>query len=216
MDQLLVDYKAYYKARMDRWEGNPLYPNSYQSEKALFEAMNSCNELIEFKDKIGDLNIKNAIALVIDKETARLKHFEELQETVRALGPKFTLERIGNASTDIEVAQIATEAEHEAMILISVDLMIDHFYSDIIPRLETLQMLKTIEGAEKYQSDIDYSIQEEIRLIKENVQLLEDNAQNWQQGWKFNPDLVWEFRHRRKIPLPDEVLQKRMNEYKTL
>src|SRR5690606_30946967 len=102
------------------------------------------------------------------------------------------------------------------MILIAVDVLIDHFYSDIIPRLETLQMLRTIEGAEKYQSDIDYSITEEIKSIKEGVQKLEEDAQSWQQGWKFNPELIWEHRHRRKIPLPDAVLQKRLNEFKNL
>lgn len=216
MDQLLQDYKAYYQARADRFENNPLYQNSYQSEKALADAMNACNELIEFKDKIGDLNIKNGIALVKDKETARLKHFTELQETVRAKGPQFTLERIEQAQTDMDIAEIAMRAEHEAMILISVDLMTDHFYGDVIPRLETLDMLRNIEGAEKYRSDIDYSISEEIRLIKENVRELEENAQSWQQGWKFNPDLVWEFRHRRGIPLPDNVLTQRLNEYKNL
>ena len=216
MDQLLLDYKAYYKSRMDRYEGNDMYPFSYQSEKALFEAMNSCNELIEFKDKIGDLNVKNAIALVKDKETARLKHYEELQETVRALGPKFNLERVPAATSDMDLVEIATKADHEAMILISVDLMTDHFYSDIVPSLETLDMLKHVEGCEKYQSDIDYSISEEIKSIREGVQKLEENAQSWQEGWVFNPDLIWEFRHRRKIPLPDEVLTKRLNEYKNL
>jgi hypothetical protein len=216
MDQLLQDYKAYYKARMDKWEGNPLYPNSFLTEKALFEAMDSCNELIEFKDKIGDLNIKNAIALVKDKETARLQHYLELKEDVRALGPKKTLERIDQATTDMEVAELASKAEHEAMILIAVDQMADHFYSDIIPRLETLDVLRNIEGAEKYQSDIAYSIQEEIRKLKEGVKDLEENAQSWQEGWKFNPDLIWEHRHRKRIPLPDEVIQKRLTEYKAL
>ena len=216
MDQLLADYKAYYKARMDRYEGNPMYQFSYQSEKALSDAMNSCNELIEFKDKIGDLNIKNAIAMVKDKATARLKHYEELQETVRALEPKYQLERIDAAKTDMDVVEIASKASHEAMILISIDLMVDHFYGDIIPSLETLEMLRTIEGAEKYQSDIDYSISEEIKSIKEGVVDLEENAQSWQEGWKFSPDLIWEFRHRRKVPLPDSVVEKRLNEYKNL
>lgn len=216
MDQLLADYKAYYKARMDRYEGNPMFSHSYQTEKALFDAMNSCNELIEFKDKIGDLNIKNAIAMVKDKATARLKHYEELKETVRALEPKFQLERIDSAATDMDVVEIASNASHEAMILISVDLMADHFYGDVIPRLETLDMLRHIEGAEKYQSDINHSIQEQINKIKEGVKDLEDNAQSWQQGWKFNPDLVWEHRHRRVIPLPDAVLEKRLNEFKNL
>lgn len=216
MDQLLADYKAYYKSRMDRWEGNPMYPNSYQSEKALFLAMDSCNELLEFKDKMGDLNIKNAIALVKDKETARLKHYEELKETVRAKGPQFILERIDQANSDMDVVEISTKADHEALILISVDLLTDHFYGDIIPRLETLDMLRNAEVPDKYSSNIQESIGEQIQKIKEGVADLEKNAQSWQQGWQFNPDLIWEHRHRKKMPLPDAVLEKRLNGYKNL
>jgi len=33
------------------------------SEKALYEVMCSCDELAEFRDKLGDLNVKNAIAV---------------------------------------------------------------------------------------------------------------------------------------------------------
>lgn len=216
MDQLLEDYKAYYKARMDRYEGNPLFTNSYQTEKALSDAMNSCKELIEFKDKIGDLNIKNAIAMVKDKAAARFKHYSDLKEEVRALEPKFQLERIDVAKTDMDVVEIASNASHEAMILITVDLMVDHFYSDIIPRLETIEVLRNMEEADKYREELQYSINEELTALKEGVKDLEDNAQSWQQGWRFNPDLVWEFRHRRKIPLPDTVIEKRLNEYKNL
>jgi hypothetical protein len=216
MDQLLVDYKAYYKTRMDRWEGNQDYSNSYESEKDLYEAMNACNELIEFKDKIGDLNIKNGIALVKDKETARLKHYEQLLETVRAVGPQLNLERIDDAKSDMDIVEIATKADHEAMILILVDLMMDYFYTDIIPRLETLDMLKTIEVPEKYSSDTEFSINFAKEKIRESVTDLEKNTQSWQEGWSFNPDLIWEHRHRKKIPLPQDVLEQRLNEYKNL
>ena len=94
MDTLLEDYKSYYKSRMDRYENDPLFAFSYQSEKALSQAMDSCGELIEFKTKIGDLNIKNAIALVKDQETARLAHYKALQEVIRALAPTWILEKI--------------------------------------------------------------------------------------------------------------------------
>ncbi len=94
MDQIFEDYKLYYKARMDKYENNPLYLYSYQSEKALSDAMQSCNQLADFKEKLGDLNVKNAIALIKDQETARLAHYSNLREEKRAISPGLILNDI--------------------------------------------------------------------------------------------------------------------------
>ena len=77
MSNYLQDYKAYYQLRMKRFEGNPDYIKSFESEKAIYNAIASCNTLEEFKDKLGDLNEKNAIALIIDEYSIRLKHYRK-------------------------------------------------------------------------------------------------------------------------------------------
>ena len=216
MDQLLSDYQAYYKVRMERYEGQPLRAHSYASEKALYDAIASCQQLEEFKDKIGNLNIKNAIATVKDREKAFLDHYQSLQETVRAKEAEMTLARIDAAASDMDVVEIASKASQEALVLITLDLFTDHFYTDIIPRLETIDVLRNMDAPEKYAADIQKSIQTEKADIKEGVAKLEEDAQSWKSGWKFNPDLIWEHRHRKKIPLPNEVLKQRLNEYKNL
>jgi len=41
------------------------------------------------------------------------------------------------------------------------------------------------------------------------------HARKWEPDWQFNFDLIWEERHRRLIPIPDEELKKRVRQFKT-
>lgn len=214
MDTLLEDYKLYYKARMDRYENDPLFVHSYKSEKALSAVMNSCQELIEFKTKLGDLNIKNAIALVKDQESARLSHYAALQENIRALAPTWILEKIDSAADANEVVTISMEMDQKASIAISLDGFIDTVWNDLIPLLETLEVMEKAVIPSRYDNNRQTQIKAIKAQIKSDIADLQHQAHDWDTEWQLNLDLVWEFRHRKKIPLTDEVLQNRINELK--
>ena len=215
---LLEEYKAYYRSRMQRYENNPLYPNSYASEKALFEAMDSCMELEEFKGKLeaGNLNIKNAIALVKDKYTIRLKHFTELKEVVRALGPQRVLEKIDQAQTDMEVVNIVSDLEMENNLEITADEFVDTFYGSIWKLMEDIEVYRDAEIPEKHRARFDASIKEMEESIRKHFNDEEENNRHWKAGWTFDFDLLWEERHRRKIPFPDETLRRRIEMAKAI
>lgn len=215
MDNLLDDYKAYYKVRMERYENDPLYLNSYQSEKALYDAMNSCSELSEFKEKIGDLNIKNAIALVKDQETARLNHFNLLEEKVRALAPGWILEKIDSASDANGVVTISSEMEQKASVAITLDGFIDFIWLDIIPLLESLEVTKKADIPAKYENDRQAEINDIENSIRQRLSDTISEARNWDPNWLLNLNLVYEHRHRKKIPLSGQILEKRLTELKS-
>ena len=214
MDSLLNDYKTYYKVRMERYEGDPNYPHSYESEKALYEAMNSCDELAEFRDKLGDLNVKNAIALVKDEESARLQHFEKHEEKVRALAPKRILEKIDTAQSPNDVAMISSEIEQEVSNLISIDGFYDVIGSDLIPLLEDLEVTKKAEIPSKYESDRQHSVSEIEASIRSRIHDVHEQAHHWDPNWKMDLNVVWETRHRKKIALEDTQLENRLNQLK--
>jgi hypothetical protein len=176
--------------------------------------MDSCQELIEFKDKIGDLNIKNAIALIKDQETARLAHYTALKEDIRALGPTWILEKIDSATDANDVVTISMEMDQKASIAITIDGFMDAVWTDLIPSLETLEVMEKAVIPSRYESDRQSQLAEIKAGIKSTIADLHNQARDWEPGWRLNLDLLWEFRHRKKIPLTDEVLQKRINELK--
>jgi len=209
----LEDYKSYYKARMDRYEGSQVYKNSYVSEKAIYEAMASCNKLEEFKDKLGDLNVKNGIALVKDKEAARKKNFDQMKETVRARGPAEILEKIGSASDINEVIRISNDIMQKNMVEISIDGFTDVFYSNI-KLLEDIEILGSAVIPKKWKSLQEDGKNKKISALKERYDDNEKTAHQWKEGWAFNYDSIWEERHRRRIPLSDEIVKSRIEETK--
>jgi hypothetical protein len=216
MDTLLEDYKTYYKVRAKRYKNSPLYPHSYASETALSDAMDSCSELIEFKDKIGDLNIKNAIALVKDQETARLKHYKDLKEPIRALAPEKILGRIDEASNENDVVKIVNEIEQEVSVAITLDGFTDAVYSDLIPMVINREILQKAVVPEKYKVEMEENARELEVKIRDRFAEVNVEGQQWSPSWKLDLDLVWEDRHRRKIPLPDAVLEAYLSTIKTI
>jgi len=216
MDTLLEDYKAYYNARAERYKNDPNYPHSYSSEKELSAAMDSCSDLIEFRDKVGDLNIKNAIALVKDQETARLKHYEEMKESVRAKAPSQILAEIDRAANENEVVKIVSEIEQEVSVAITLDGFVDAIYGDLIPLVINRSVYENANVPENYREDFQREVSELTSKIRARYAEINTEGQQWDPSWKLHLDLVWENRHRRKIPLPDAVLENYLQTIKTL
>jgi len=214
MDSLLEDYKAYYKVRMDRYENDPLFPHSFQSEKALFEAIDSCSELSEFRDKIGNLMTENAKALVKDKASARLNHYTDLEETIRATAPRRILDSVDSAADVNAIAQISSEIEQEVSNEISADGFYDVVGSDLIPLLEELDITKNARIPSQYEPERQRTIADLENSIRERILDTKEQANQWKAGWNFDLSIIWETRHRKKIALDDSQLEKRLTELK--
>lgn len=215
MEEILKEYIAYYEARMKRFEGNPLYPNSFNSEKALYDAIASCEKLEDFKDKesSGNLSVKNAVALVKDQAAAELEHYTELKEAVRAKAPEETLQVIDKAQTALDVANIASDVETKWSKEIAVDLFTDAFYDSYLSHLEHIEVLQKAVVPDQWKKEQEQSLADEIQSFKESLASDRENNGAWQSGWRLNTDSLWEDRHRRKVPLPDDSLKRRISEY---
>ncbi|MBX7058685.1 MAG: hypothetical protein K1X75_11525 [Leptospirales bacterium] len=216
MDQRHQDYIDYYKARMKKYEGNPLYPHSYAAEKAIYEALASCKELAEFKSKLeaGKLNLKVALALVKDQETAEKKHWEELKEPIRAAGCQRILDVIDSFDDVMQMIDATNLLRQETSKLISVDGFADYFYSDFIG-IENIEEDEKGEVPARWRKERDEAVRhayEEAHKLFREVTL--PRAREWKPDWQMDHDLVWEDRHRRLIPIPDESVKRRIPEHK--
>jgi len=218
MDQRLQEYLDYYKIRMNKYKDHPLYQNSYESEKRMYDALNSCENLEEFRSKLADENLplKNAVALTKDKSLARKELYENIKEVVRKKAPEQILAMIEAVQSVNELTKRANEIEAAVGIEISIDLLTSYFYSDFIA-LENIEVWQHAEIPAEWQKEIHEEWVNET--IAEGKKLWEEvvvpESQKWQPDWKFNFELIWEERHRRLIPVSDDMVEKRIQQFKT-
>ena len=214
MSDLLQEYKDYYRVRKEQYENNPNYKNTFETENAMFEAMNSCNELIEFKNKLGNLNEQNAVNLTKDQYIMRKKHYDELNEPVRVLASNRILEKSENIHSAQEIITVVGEEENKNSIEISMDESVRMFYTDSWTYLDNIDIYSNAKVPSKYQADMDKSRDKAIQNLKEEKEYIENNNQKWDPNWKYDPDQIQSFHHKRLVPYPDESLNEKLNEYK--
>lgn len=210
----LKDYQDYYKARMDRYANDQDYIHSYNSEKAIYEAIASCSELGDFKEKLGNLNELNAVALVKDESKIRYNHYISIAETIRALGPKRIMERADNYNNVMDLITMVGEEENRNMIEISMDDIGILHYCWVL--LERIEVYENADVPSSYRSEMNRRIEENKKSIREYYHTTTEERRAWQPDWEFNFDLVWEERHRRTIPHTDEELRMRIEQLKNI
>jgi len=210
---LLEEYKDYYRVKAERYADNPNYKHSYEAEKKVSDTMQSCNALEEFKDRLGDLNERCANALIKDQYIMRRDFYEEMQEHVRILGPERILEKIDEIETALDIAQMVVEETNKNSIEISMD------ESTLLGAWKLLDDIEVYENAEvpsKYKSDMQEIVDDAKKSLIRNVEGLEENNAPWQEGWRLNPELIWEHRHFRLSPYKREDVEEQLQKYKSI
>jgi hypothetical protein len=214
-DTLLDDYKAYYAARAEKYAGNPNYACSYEAEKRLSEAMQSCAVLEEFRDKIGDLNERCAVALTRDQNLMQKKHFDKHKETIRVKACDRILEKVDACKVVNDVITLVNEEMNKNMIEISMDEAQRQFIFD----WEYIDMAEVYSHAvvpDPYKKEMQDWAAELRKNIAEGIRRAAASHQEWQQGWKMNPDVIMEYRHRRLLPFTDEQILEQIEKYKKI
>jgi hypothetical protein len=217
MDPIFNDYLLYYEARMKRRQNSTDYANSYQSEKAMYELLASCNSMEEMQgkaDQMKALSLQNAIALIKDQELIRKKIYEDCKEYIRAKAPQSILEQASACTTDLELIEMVNRVQQKVSIEITVDQLADGFYGDFTA-LENIEVYQQSTIPEEWKETCNGYAQAAMERGKKNW--LENelpNARNWQPGWTMEYDLLKEDRHRRLIPVNDEELEKKINLHK--
>ena len=214
-DNLLEEYKAYYATRAEKYAGNPNFPNYYAAEKRLSDAMQSCSVMEEFKDRIGDLNERCASALTKDQYILEQKHFEKHKEIIRALLSKRILEKVDSINNVNDLITMVTEESNKNMIEISLDEANRFFVSDW-EYVDIAEVYANAVVPDKYKADMQRWATDVRKSISEGAKSMETQMDAFQKGWKLNPDVITEYRHRRLLPFTDEQIREQLERFKKI
>ncbi len=212
---LLEEYKAYYRVRAERFANNPNYKHSYEAEKNLSEAMQSCNQLEEFKDKLGNLNEKCANALIKDLYIMRRDFYQEMKEDIRLLGPQRILDKVDEMQNAMDLNQMVVEETNKN----SVEISMDESHRELLyawKQLDDIEIYANAEVPSKYKEKMKDIVEEAKESLRKTVERLEKNHAEWQQGWKLCPEMIKEHRHLRLFPYKMEDIEEQLQKYKSI
>ncbi|MFZ1786096.1 MAG: hypothetical protein WAU23_12905 [Ferruginibacter sp.] len=211
MIDYLEAYKQYYFVRMKRYEGNTDYNNTFAAEKALFDIINSCKTLEEFKSKMGNANEQIAIALVTDQQQIRLGHYNEINEVIKAESCRRIIEKAKQLNNSTDLISMVNEEQNAVNIAIATDT-ISPF--DDTGYLENIEICEQAKVPDTYRERFSAYAREQKTKLKNGYSDIENEMNKWKPGWQFDFEKINEERHRRLLPYPDEVIleQKRLTQ----
>ena len=218
MEQRQQEYIDYYRARLRKYENNPLYRNSCASERALLDALTACEKLEDFKAACenGQLPFKNALALMKDQESAWEQHYLEIKEEVRALSSTRILKFLEEAKDLYSLIEKTNEIRLKNNNEISVDGFTDEFYS-AFTMLENIEVWDRAEVPSRWKDEMRNNIRESVDKARELYNdITLPSARMYDPGFRFDFDLVWKERHRRLIPVKDETMKRRLATFKSI
>lgn len=215
-EQLLTDYKYYYKVRMIRYQNDPLFKYSYEAERAMyhiFEQVKSMEELMSFKEKGVELSNKVAIALIKDVAQIELNWYKENKEVVKILAPQQTLAEIDNCKTIADTIQLATNIElHVQNKDVADGLSADTIYKAIDKLVEIEEYSGLKFSRSEYQDENDKLMQSLKDDIVQMFQELKEQAIGYDPEWSFDVFLIKEARHTRRIIFDEELINEKCKE----
>ena len=219
MEQRHQEYADYYKARHARYAASKLYPEAAAAEAAMVECITTAPTLEAWGEEMQrrNLNIACAVGLSRDQATADAALYDEIEEPVRAAGPKRILSELTGAQglTAADVASKVATILNENSKEITVDELVNVFHGNL-DILEELEIYATAEMPDAWRADYAKVAADDVAR---NVALWQDvvlpNNRMWDPEWEFDELKIWETRFRRLIPMPDAVVKRRLQQFRS-
>lgn len=216
MDAILKDYIAYYKVRTQRYEGDKMYAYSYKTEKALYDcvcSVQSMEALQQKSDELSKLSVENGVALAKDDATCRLQFYKKEKEDIYAKGQQELLNKVNAVSDAYSIATIVNEVMAKNGIEITVDTLWPAYFFTKIDLLEKIEIYQKAIVPDEWKAEIQKLEKDYVKSLQDQAKLFLKSIRNYKPDWKWNYEILWEHRHRKKIPLPDNMLKQRIVEH---
>lgn len=217
MEIILKDYIEYYKIRMQRYESDTIFAYSYKTEKALYDCISSVKSMEELQQskasEFGKLAVENGVALAKDEAACRLAFYKKEKEEIYAKGQQELMEKITAATEAYSIATIINEVIAKNNIEITIDTLWPIDFFSMIDVLEKIEICQKAIVPDNWKADIQQLEKGYIQHIQDQTKACLKSIHNYKPDWKINYEILWEYRHRKKNPLPDSMLKQRIAEH---
>ena len=138
-----------------------------------------------------------------------------IRDRVRKQLADYVLQRADGCNNTTELISMVQEVAQWASTQISMDEA-NRIFHDAWKQLDEAEVLERAVVPDAYRSELNQQAQEIRKGLQEDVVELERQGQNWMPGWRANPAIAVEPRHRRLLPYQDEHIAARLQEYRNL
>ena len=210
------EWLDYYRALAARYQDNSLYPTAGPAAWQTMDVIDDAPDIDAFKKTIwtGTLLLDHAKSLVRDRETARAAAYDAVGDAVRAHGARTILSSLDGIvdlpSLNDMLAAVREQTERAA----AIDAVVDRVGDDLAA-LEDLEVWETAEVPEEWQDELAdlAAAAYAAGVLRWRDEIAPAACQIW-EGWSFDDREVWADRHRRRLPLPDAVVERRLEQHR--
>ena len=156
-----------------------------------------------------------ANALIKDESLMEKAHFEKHQEHIRIQSAVTILEKVDDFTQVMDLITMVTNVIQQNGIAISLDEANRQFIYDW-EYIDRAEIYAKAEVPDKYKSDMQESAAQMRQAIAESVRTLTADLQHWNQGWKINPAVNLEYRHRRLLPFTDDQIREQLAKFNAI
>ncbi len=150
-----------------------------------------------------------------DKARTRLKHYQEIEQTVRAAGEKATIATAEKPRDVMDLMTSIGEVENQTSINLIVDSATDEFY-DAFSEIGTIEVFEKADIPDDWKQKALAKVAEMIAEETKDFAETTRRVREYKADWTMDHALVWETRHRRRIPMSDDTVEHRIPDHKRL
>lgn len=209
----LAEYAAYYRSRAARYAANPAYPETARAERQMADLVAGATSFDDVAGAMVEASVANGRALARDQANARAAVYAETAEDVRALGPAEVLAGLADCRDAAAIVALTSSVENRVVAAVTADEATRQWTADLVT-LENAEVWRSAQVPERWRAQLLAWADEGESAARASWSSIAARAGQHQPGWSFDEHTARAVRHRRLVPLPDSVFERRLAEHR--
>ncbi len=210
------EWLDYYRTLAARYQDNSLYPVAASVAWQTMDVIDDAPDVDSFKKTIWTttLLVDNAKALLRDHENGRAAVHTELDDPVKVHGARTILGALDGIVDLPSLNEMTTGAREQSARALAIDSFVDRIGDDFAV-LEDIEVWETADVPERWRAELDERVTATVAegTRRWAYEIAPAARQVW-DGWTLDDREVWVVRHRRRIPFPDHIVERRIAQHR--